>query len=63
MLEALLSGWDTSNGRDTAGPRDFVFRSLEALFRDSVEAIFQRSRDKAANTPPHPPSGETPVSG
>src|SRR4051794_3277954 len=37
MLESLLSGWDTTKGRDTAGPRDYVFRSLEALFTDCVE--------------------------
>lgn len=64
MLETMLSGWDTIQGRDTAGPRDFVFRRLEVLFTECVEAVFQGSREKASKTPPSRHSqSEAPVSG
>lgn len=51
MLQTLLSGWDTHDGRDTDGPRDFVFQSLETLFRDSVEAAFRGALEKATGAP------------
>ncbi|KAK4442825.1 hypothetical protein QBC34DRAFT_499432 [Podospora aff. communis PSN243] len=61
MVDSLISGWDTTNGRED-GPRDFVFHTLEALFEDSVEAVFQGTRDKAfSSSPPLRPQSGSPA--